>query len=482
MQKSRFPLSLVSNKISAILAAHINAKNLIFVLLVVSLAGAEFAFAAAPAGRCEEALSGSSLFDVSATPEARSADRSEAFVRRIHLYPQQNPYDFAPSIVLIDGLIKASLKYQSASHSHDPNSILNQIDEIDLFKLIIIASKRKLYKDFRNDINLARQRRYFYESVNELINGLVLRLENMSDTKVSLYADQYVVMIENLISITYDDFNLRNAPGVATQMNRLAKYADQSISNLLSIYHDIRHVPDAEAYRLIAEKIKNIWQQPFRGRKNTELVSDFIRLNPNISRADLFFFISSFRSYLEQGNQYALQSYPNFLRSLILFDPQAALQFAKQLSHPPLVAADYKSKMYAHRQLLFCDLYFSKVLKTEVPWVAQHVQSLTAFAEHHNSHMSIEQKKIFPELARLYSDIIPEYEIPGTIFDVDFYVPREKLIIEIDGPFHYFQTPQGKSLFRMIDRRRDEILEAMGYKVIRLSQQEIRSLRIEKPN
>lgn len=44
---------------------------------------------------------------------------------------------------------------------------------------------------------------------------------------------------------------------------------------------------------------------------------------------------------------------------------------------------------------------------------------------------------------------------------VDFYCPREKLVIELDGAYH----SQKKTL--EYDQRRTEKLEALGYKVLR---------------
>lgn len=46
-------------------------------------------------------------------------------------------------------------------------------------------------------------------------------------------------------------------------------------------------------------------------------------------------------------------------------------------------------------------------------------------------------------------------------FIVDFYCPTEKLIIELDGAYHFTPTAQE------IDRKRDDVLESYGFQVLR---------------
>lgn len=50
-------------------------------------------------------------------------------------------------------------------------------------------------------------------------------------------------------------------------------------------------------------------------------------------------------------------------------------------------------------------------------------------------------------------------------FIVDFYCPELKLVIEVDGPIHQFQ--------KSTDRRRDEVLHALGYELLRFTNKEI---------
>ncbi|TKJ42460.1 hypothetical protein CEE37_01900 [candidate division LCP-89 bacterium B3_LCP] len=50
---------------------------------------------------------------------------------------------------------------------------------------------------------------------------------------------------------------------------------------------------------------------------------------------------------------------------------------------------------------------------------------------------------------------------------VDFYCPKAKIIIELDGEQHF--TPQGK----IKDRKRDSYLNELGFQVLRFSNLEV---------
>jgi very-short-patch-repair endonuclease len=52
-------------------------------------------------------------------------------------------------------------------------------------------------------------------------------------------------------------------------------------------------------------------------------------------------------------------------------------------------------------------------------------------------------------------------------FIVDFYCPEEKLVIELDGDFHFDENVMKD------DRKRKQILEEEGLKVIRFENQEV---------
>ena len=58
---------------------------------------------------------------------------------------------------------------------------------------------------------------------------------------------------------------------------------------------------------------------------------------------------------------------------------------------------------------------------------------------------------------------------PINNFIVDFYVPKSKLVIEIDGDSHF--TPEGQTR----DSERTAILESYGLKVIRFTNNEVQN-------
>lgn len=52
-------------------------------------------------------------------------------------------------------------------------------------------------------------------------------------------------------------------------------------------------------------------------------------------------------------------------------------------------------------------------------------------------------------------------------FVVDFYAPAYRLVVEVDGPIHEAQ--------RTADRERQELLESLGLRVVRLSAHQVES-------
>ena len=56
---------------------------------------------------------------------------------------------------------------------------------------------------------------------------------------------------------------------------------------------------------------------------------------------------------------------------------------------------------------------------------------------------------------------------PINEYIVDFYCPKAKLVIEVDGSQHYC----GKD--KEVDRRRDAFLQSLGFKVLRFSDREV---------
>ena len=50
---------------------------------------------------------------------------------------------------------------------------------------------------------------------------------------------------------------------------------------------------------------------------------------------------------------------------------------------------------------------------------------------------------------------------------VDFYCPKAKLIIEVDGAQHF--TPEGKAN----DKTRDEVMQGLGFTVLRFTNSEV---------
>ena len=80
--------------------------------------------------------------------------------------------------------------------------------------------------------------------------------------------------------------------------------------------------------------------------------------------------------------------------------------------------------------------------------------------------MTLAEKKIWYDYLRNFPYRVHRQR-PIDNFIVDFYCPKLKLVIEIDGGIHYTENAQE------YDQQRTEILEGYGLKVIRFSNEDV---------
>ena len=93
-------------------------------------------------------------------------------------------------------------------------------------------------------------------------------------------------------------------------------------------------------------------------------------------------------------------------------------------------------------------------------------KKLSPIAKVLRKNMTSEEKHLWYDFMRNLSVNFKRQKVINN-FVVDFYCPKEKLIIELDGSQHY--TERGKEK----DNERDKILRKMGYRVKRYSNLEI---------
>ena len=83
------------------------------------------------------------------------------------------------------------------------------------------------------------------------------------------------------------------------------------------------------------------------------------------------------------------------------------------------------------------------------------------------------RKDLTPAEKKLWEGLFRDFKYrvlrqrPIDNFIVDFYCPKMKLVIEIDGAVHF--KDEGKAL----DKERMEILEAYGLQIVRFSDQDV---------
>ena len=93
-------------------------------------------------------------------------------------------------------------------------------------------------------------------------------------------------------------------------------------------------------------------------------------------------------------------------------------------------------------------------------------KKLVSRAKALRKNMTLAEKRIWYDYLRDFRYRVYRQR-PIDNFIVDFYCPKLKLVIEIDGDCHYTDNAQA------YDRARTEVLQRYGLKVIRFSNQEV---------
>ena len=92
--------------------------------------------------------------------------------------------------------------------------------------------------------------------------------------------------------------------------------------------------------------------------------------------------------------------------------------------------------------------------------------TLDKFAKENRKNMTDEEKKVWYQILRGRKPKFHRQRIIGN-YIVDFYCPKLKLIIEIDGYQHFYEEN------REYDGKRTEYLEKLGFYVLRFENTEV---------
>ena len=95
-----------------------------------------------------------------------------------------------------------------------------------------------------------------------------------------------------------------------------------------------------------------------------------------------------------------------------------------------------------------------------------HNPKLRPFAQSLRREMTKEERHLWYDFLRQLHVSFNRQKVIGP-YIVDFYCARAKLILEIDGSQHY--TEDGEAY----DSERTAILESFGYKVLRISNEDV---------
>jgi very-short-patch-repair endonuclease len=89
-----------------------------------------------------------------------------------------------------------------------------------------------------------------------------------------------------------------------------------------------------------------------------------------------------------------------------------------------------------------------------------------AFTEHLREHQTESERLMARVLVHLGIDAVPQAAVRGWV--VDFLDARNRTVIEVDGAIHKGEEAQAR------DEYRDQVLRDAGYRVIRVTNDEVR--------
>ena len=92
---------------------------------------------------------------------------------------------------------------------------------------------------------------------------------------------------------------------------------------------------------------------------------------------------------------------------------------------------------------------------------------LVARAKKLRKNMTVAEKKLWYGYLRTFTHRVHRQR-PINHYIVDFYCPKLKLVIEVDGDSHFTSEAQE------YDRRRTEILEGYGLQVVRFTNEQVK--------
>jgi very-short-patch-repair endonuclease len=154
-----------------------------------------------------------------------------------------------------------------------------------------------------------------------------------------------------------------------------------------------------------------------------------------------------------------------FLWAIWLLDPGKAVSFAQELDSARM--ADLAFKVDRAQQLLTVKIYFQQVLRVNVPWLSKWLSKKEI-----KSHTTVSRTQ--SEMRDLLALLFPhktfrlEHFVEDGGIDLDIYEPSERLDIEVDGPLHYLVDAAGRTRLLSASFRRDELVRALGFDVLRI--------------
>lgn len=262
--------------------------------------------------------------------------------------------------------------------------------------------------------------------------------------------------------------------GELTQRNLGSGFTPQDIGNMMWALASLGYKHDALCRQLVQE-VDEVLLATFQPQALSNLLFALAMLDSTHHRE----WIGAIATELcaRRVEDFTLQGYTNSMWALACLDvlelPSVQQWFARVLP-----SALEGGSVAAHHQVLQTKVAWGQVNPQPSLLVESAFQTTCGFGEPVSSSSS---SKVHLEIANVLRKTFPDLENEVVLLagvSVDMYIPSRNVVVEVDGPSHFFinqtATPTGSTKFK---RR---VLERAGYTVHSIPVKQYDSLGVEK--
>jgi len=323
------------------------------------------------------------------------------------------------------------------------------------------------------------------ESFRQSLYSILIPFSQFIRERNKSLSPQQLQIATELLSFAIETNTTALTPNERVKLGKLffSFYNNENISLdlILKTIEKTHYTLNAYESKTLAEELLFDWHN---NPHNRSYFSSFSRLTKSVSElpSELVhkfaqFGVSLMDSKSPMKNRY---HYSHFLLALLHISPKEALWFTEHTEHR-MQTSDINFQLNLD-SLTFAQNYFRFVMQKPVLWLEASSKRIKSEKLKQGGWVPLpdtitpSQKNLYQALKAVYPKAQLEYNLPDTRIDVDIYIPEKHTVIEVDGSIHLRYKEDLTLATQYHDLRRDEIIQALGYKVTRVSNSEAHKL------